>query len=63
MTRLFSLCSILALVTVSLAQGGPNKPIYTGSAFVEAEGPGGACGIPGDTFVTGVNQYFLRDHP
>ncbi len=62
MTRLFSLCSILALVTASLAQD-PNKPIYTGAAFVEAEGSDGACVIPDDQFVTSVNVMFLGDHP
>ncbi len=38
MTRLFSLFSILALVTASLAQG-PIIPIYIGAAFVEAAIP------------------------
>ncbi len=63
MTRLFSLCSILALVTVSLARI-PIIPMHTGKAVLSGEGLG-ACGITttDKELVTGVSQEYFDSYP
>jgi len=64
MTRLFSICSILALVTASLASHiDISETKYTGTAFWAAQGTG-ACGIhtTDKDYVTGISEAFWDKH-